>query len=502
MRFITSNHNMFKEAIEAFHPERGPIFYSQTLINVGVDQQLYDYLTLDFELPADWNFGDLVIEKSEIYNHTSVDVSGNSMPMSFVSRVRLPRWVNYMQGHLYTLGLSSVISFCTGRPVYSLRDSDLVHAEESEPLSSFLKHGIKSLEETNGLRVYVTNNAGKKLECTVRWTPHFPDRIEIFNDNLQGVFLTTNDSHEITNIQTQNIDFEATDFQVVKRNDVSMLACLHPIVWAGPGATKISVSEEVIANWEQRIANTFSLLNLLEYDADGEIDYCKSMQAMRLVQLSHHSKREDFDLSYTLMVAAIEAIAQVAIPAEKIDKHSSHNKWKKNKEKNPGLFEEYCNLREIINNEITNRNLTKRFSSFILEYCPIEDWDIVDESKHGFGVSDDIRSQVETKPDFFTSSKIKKILTDTYKFRSTFVHTGAPMPHQYPDLNRSNRFFEKVIDREGSAKFRAQADKDGRNTFTHEEYEKNYRYLITHNALSMIARKAISNYLQNVTRTT
>lgn len=468
---------MFKEAIEAFHPKKGHDFYSRIPKTImGTEsQQLYDYLALDFELPGDWNFGDFVIEKSVVYNHTPADVNGNSMPMSFISRVRLPEWVNQMQGqmqgHLFTLGLSSVISFCTGRPIYSLRDSDLVHAEETISLSSFLAHEIESLEETNGLRAYVTSDTGERFEGSVRWVnSRFPLIINIDNDNLRCVFVTTDDSHHITNTQTQNIGFEVADLQVVKRNDVSMLACLHPIIFAGPGATQTSVSTKILEDWKQRIDDTISILHHLNFSAiEDEIDYCKSMQSIRLVQLSHHNQRDDFDLSYTLMVAAIEAIAQIAIPKEKIPKPRDYSIWKKYKNKIPGLFDEYRKLRDYINSKLPKPSLSKKFRTFILEYCPIDDWDIVDESKHSFDIPDNIRSVMETNPNSFTDMQIEEILNNTYDFRSKFIHVGAPMPHTSTGENLTDRFFEKVIDPKGSAKFREWADRRGGNTFTHKE---------------------------------
>ncbi|MGB3849424.1 MAG: hypothetical protein WA958_05610, partial [Tunicatimonas sp.] len=98
--------------------------------------------------------------------------------------------------------------------------------------------------------------------------------------------------------------------------------------------------------------------------------YQKVMQSVRLVHLSLLNREVDFGLSYLLVVAAIESIAQEAIK-RKSEKHSKEDEWKQCAKENP-LVQEL--LKAYKETRGKDQRLKERFVQFILEYAPPSEW--------------------------------------------------------------------------------------------------------------------------------
>ena len=139
IRTVIHGQTLFKEAIVAFHSEKGAEYYSQNPLSIP-SSSLYGYLLLDFELPSDWELpGGVIIERSLVINHGVDDGIGQECVQSFISPVLLPEWVNAYNGHLFLQGLAAVVSFTTARSVYAPRSSfGSVEEEKLVPLEKFI----------------------------------------------------------------------------------------------------------------------------------------------------------------------------------------------------------------------------------------------------------------------------------------------------------------------------------------------------------------------------
>jgi len=101
MRTVIFNHNLFKEAIGCFHPEKGKEYYNRIPVVTGNSKRLIGYLLFDFKLTSDWEFDDFVIKKSIEINHNIKDSIGQECSKSFVSPVLMPTWVNNTSHHAH-----------------------------------------------------------------------------------------------------------------------------------------------------------------------------------------------------------------------------------------------------------------------------------------------------------------------------------------------------------------------------------------------------------------
>ena len=303
----------------------------------------------------------------------------------------LPKWVRYDSESLFTIALSSVISFCTDRVVKSPRYN------------------------------------------------YFHNR-EISEDELIS------------------------------------LAIQNPILVAGLGAANSYVSKSYLEEYIKEVDKTITLLWKIPIKK-----YKEFMYAIRLATLSLYNLREDFALSYYLMCSSIESIAQSAIK-RKSQKHPCEAKWMKRAQSDPEfnmVFEEYKKERGH------NKYLSERFQEFILKYCPVTEWN---KLKHpmeerlnvvGSSIMDykwiTEKKTFEIYPDDLNQDEIKKLLSQTYNYRSRFTHQGINTPHEDPDDN-INRFFQIIYKYDG-------------NTFNRVK-------LINYNLLSFIDRKSIIKYLE------
>ncbi|MGW6384176.1 hypothetical protein, partial [Peribacillus butanolivorans] len=343
-RAVTADHVLFDECILFFRPKE---------IRIQDEEQLYGYLLLDFSLTEVLQFEHFTIEPSN-------QVSLPGVYGAFISRVKLPKWFEWgHNSHLFTIGLASVISFVTGRPVKAPRD---------------------------------------------------------------GYTLRKNLDHKT----------------------LSELAIQFPILTAGPGAHDTQLSNE---GTSRLINNLTEMINLI-YSMPHDL-YKSIMQSIRLVQLAHLNKREDFGLSYYLLVSSIEPVATKAIKRKKVVKENPIKKeWKELAKTN----EEFSSLLIKYQDELSkNKYLGIRFVEFIMQYCPPVEWFELEhpyENRNKFMSDfsgdnqdwDTEKKEDERYPDDLSDIEIKNILSDVYKHRSNYTHEGKNPPHRYP--NNWSRFFE------------------------------------------------------------
>ncbi|PAW27863.1 hypothetical protein BKC07_16915 [Peribacillus simplex] len=257
-----------------------------------------------------------------------------------------------------------------------------------------------------------------------------------------------------------------------------------PIKTTGTGSTNTTLTKQRIDRFYNELKELVDILDKLPYEK-----YERFMQAIRLVNLAHINKREEFSLSYYLLVSAIESIAQLAIPIKRaVD--PNEEEWERLAEEKKvikSLLNQYKQLRD------SGHQLTKRFLTFILEYCPIKDWsnhehpsaNFIDTIRKEFNDSDEFFESLfdkkwnEIYPEDLKEKQLKKIIEDTYRFRSKFTHEGGPTPHINPDS--SERFFETVT----------VFDPNSSSLYT-------TKYVINHSFLSFITKIAIFNYIREV----
>ncbi|MHB8077251.1 hypothetical protein [Desulfosporosinus fructosivorans] len=348
MRAVTADHVMFKECIWAFRP-------NATINNETCRQaDLTGYLLMDFELKKEISLGEI-----KVLPTIRIDFPAGPYA-AFIAPVVLPPWVKRHNAHLFTLALSAIFSFASGRPIRSTRDG------------------------------YVIGR-------------------DITGSTLQ------------------------------------QLAIQFPVLIAGPGCHDWNLSFETTSQYENQLKDTFSVLQALPYE-----DYVRFMQAIRLVNLAHLNKREDFALAYFLLISSIETIAQIAIKRKKVvEKHPQEEQWSKESKSNMDFRELFKAYKE---ERGKNQYLGKRFVTFILEYSTPETWgqlehhrsnlvsylsEITGDSHHGHLIA---KSWNEIYPEDMSQSQIINILKDAYKHRSKFTHEGQSPPHKNPESY--NRFFD------------------------------------------------------------
>ncbi|MNB72523.1 hypothetical protein D3C75_191100 [compost metagenome] len=232
--------------------------------------------------------------------------------------------------------------------------------------------------------------------------------------------------------------------------DATALSLSHPVVAMGLGAVSTTLSERTLNKYKEDISSIVDSLHAVPYEK-----YVVLMQAIRLVHLSILIRKEDFGLAYSMIVAAIEAVAQKAISRNKVKtKNPKEKQWElrantKGEEEFSELFELYKTARG------QNSYLTERYIKFINDFAPTADWDsIVDhpqknslESFEGFNTPEEVlyatrKRWWEKYPSDFTDDEIKEILIESYSHRSCFVHRGEQPPHQSPVSH--DRFFQMI----------------------------------------------------------
>lgn len=210
-----------------------------------------------------------------------------------------------------------------------------------------------------------------------------------------------------------------------------------PFIMYGTGAskTRLTTDEE-----DQIIRELRELIEILN-NVDRKL-YEVGIQAIRLIHLSILTKRDDFGLGYLLLISAIEAVAQKAIN-EKVFKetHPKEQDWTQ-KAKVDESFRELLKVYKEARNK--DKHLSKRFTKFILDFCPPNDWEDLVRTDYDFSPREWSNMIKGTEhPSCMRREEIEKILNSAYKHRSFFVHRGEQPPHQNPQAGL-NKFFEVI----------------------------------------------------------
>ena len=223
----------------------------------------------------------------------------------------------------------------------------------------------------------------------------------------------------------------------VKNSCLEDIAFTLPFIWAGTGAHKSRLEDDDEDKIIEELNELILILNSVE-----EKWYVFSLEVIRLVHLSLLVKRDDFGLAYLLLVSAIEAVAQKAISRNSVkESHQNEKEWEEKAvedEKFKELLVEYKKSRG------NNEYLSKRFTKFILKFCPPSDWEKIVPSRYDFFDREwNNFMQGSQHPSLMQIEEIEEILIKAYKYRSSFVHSAAQPPHQHPEASM-NKFFEVI----------------------------------------------------------
>lgn len=377
IRYLDQNHILFKEAIIAFSKEQAENTSSLIkLYDTNTDNRLYGYLVLDFNLSEDIVCGDFTIFKSEKIYFDLKDTFGQQISWSYISAVRLPEYVNFLNSSLYTLALSTICSFAFERPVYSATEY------------SYEKH------------------LGKKAS----------------SDELKHIGMS------------------------------------FPILSLGNNGTISEVHHSVLSQWINKFKEINEVVNKF-YNADNSksrLTYNSFFQIMRLFQLSLQNKKNDFDLSFSLLVASIESAATFYSEAIPPTKPKEHKEWLNlRKSENliiSSLAKKYEELWAKFSQVEKDSQLSSRFIKFIFECAPKETWEAtIDDDLLRDGLDyrqdypEEVSRQPELTPNSLTDEELQDIIKKTYSYRSNFIHKGTSTPHQEHKNSNRNRFFEKTF---------------------------------------------------------
>lgn len=230
------------------------------------------------------------------------------------------------------------------------------------------------------------------------------------------------------------------------------LAVQSSFLRSGPGA----VTTRLSGQWQSSIMEDTSLI--VKYLMEVEYkDYEKLMQAIRLFQLAIQIKRDDFDLAFSLLVAHIEVMATLSVtrgktPNKRVVKYSLVEE----------KIEKYCResgdreLKSWFSTTIKKQGALKaRFVRYLQNNVSDKLWESVRhpyqdvaDTMQAYGAKGDLSSLTrkewrEVYPNELDAIQIEGIFSDTYIYRSKFVHEGIPTPH----MNSANhtRYFDVVI---------------------------------------------------------
>jgi|GEM_PF-3279971 len=422
IRYLDQNHILFKEAIIAFSKKQAENTPSLVkLYKTTVDKRLFGYLVLDFNLTEDIVCGDFTIFKSEKIYFDLQDTFGQQMSWSYISAVRLPEYVNFLNSSLYTLALSTICSFAFERPVYSATEYSYEKHLEKKASSDELKH----------------------------------------------------------------------------------IGMSFPILSLGNNGTESRVHHSVISRWINRFKEINELVNKFSKtdNSKSRLTYNSFFQIMRLFQLSLQNKKNDFDLSFSLLVASIESAATFYSKALSPKKPDNHKRWLELREsRDPiisSLAQKYEELWATFSQVEKDSQLSPRFIRFIFECAPKETWEAtIDDDLLRDGLDyrqkypHEVSLQPELTPNSLTDEELQDIIKKTYSYRSNFIHKGISTPHQEHKNSNRNRFFEKILNPNRYNKRNYNNDFDFESLFDlHAKYE----------LMSCIARISITEYAKSTT---
>jgi hypothetical protein len=233
-------------------------------------------------------------------------------------------------------------------------------------------------------------------------------------------------------------------------DDIAMGIAMNHLL-RGPGADEL-VASRFTQEFQKSSFDLIKALNAVPYG-----QYVEAMQAIRLAYLSRLNKREDFGLAYHLIVAAIEAIAQLAVKTSVVRvPHSKEADWEAKKGADPDFDTLLAEYKQVKSN---NKLLTQKYLHFIKQHAPLSSWqgllpayeEVLNErikEFERFGASFNIvKSQWDIHPEELTEQFAYEALKDSYKYRSGFVHRGEQPPNK--GQNPFARYFETMMVKTG-----------------------------------------------------
>jgi len=275
-----------------------------------------------------------------------------------------------------------------------------------------------------------------------------PEWVGSHNSHLFGIAISS-----IVSFLTHKLCKSTRDDYLSIKSKISIeelyeLALNHPILTAGPGSFFTRLTKENEIKIRNEIKDFITSLFKIDYNV-----YINIMQTVRLMHLSLMNKREDFGLSYFLAVASIESIAQKVITRNKVKaKNELDNKWQIKSENDEDFAALYKAYKESRGN---NQYIKERYIKFIKLYSPFEKWE--EYVKHPYSelydsvkeIHNDYDNQrlltknwFEKYPSDLSDAELESILSDSYKYRSFFVHQGQQPPHNDPNPSYY-RFFQE-----------------------------------------------------------
>ncbi|SED66269.1 hypothetical protein SAMN04487765_0647 [Tenacibaculum sp. MAR_2010_89] len=422
IRYLSQNHILFKEAIIAFSKERAE--KASTLVKLyktTADKRIYGYLVLDFSLSEDIVCGDLTIFKSEKIDFDLKDTFGQQISWTYISAVRMPEYVNFLNSSLYTLALSSICSFAFERPVYSATEYTYEKHLEKKASLEELKH----------------------------------------------------------------------------------IGMSFPILSLGNDGTESRVHSSIISQWIKNFKEIYKVVNTFSEtdNSNSKLTFYSFFQIMRLVQLSLQNKKNDFDLSFSLLIAAIESAATFYSMPISPTKPKEHKQWLKLRKSGDPIINNLANKYEELWAKFSqvekDSQLSSRFIKFIFECAPKETWEeTIDNDLLRDGINyrqkypHEVSLQSELTPFTLSDEQLEEVIKKTYSYRSNFFHKGISTPHQEHKNSNRNRFFEKTLNMSRYNKKKKE---------THLNIESLYNLHAKYELMSCIARVSIT---ENAKRTT
>ena len=276
-----------------------------------------------------------------------------------------------------------------------------------------------------------------------------PPWVENLNSHLYGIALSSILTFVTGRLcKSTRDDYLCTNITLTEE-EITRLALTYPVVVAGPGGVHAYPTLTRQDEYAREMSSLIAKLHDVPYKT-----YIILIQAIRLAHLSLLCKRDDFGLGYLLIVSAIEAVAQKAIKKSTVEKtHPSVKLWRKKATDDSDFKELLTTYQEI---ERKNNYLRERYIEFIITHAPVDCWEeiICHPLQHmrdelGEGNRSHMFSHLFTKFPFdkypvdLSDLEIRKILSDSYKHRSYFIHRGEQPPHQNPSPH--TRFFQEVL---------------------------------------------------------
>lgn len=240
------------------------------------------------------------------------------------------------------------------------------------------------------------------------------------------------DSHSLSGME---------DLDSISSSCLNDIALTLPFIWAGTGAHQSRLTVEQEDNFIEELKELIFLLKNVE-----EKLYSFSLEVIRLIHLSILVRRDDFGLAYLLLVSAIEAVAQKAVKRDSVKVSDPKEKEWTEIARNKGVLnEEFKELLGLYKDARgKNQYLSKRYTKFIMDFCPPQDWeDIVVSRYSNFDREWNDFMQGSKHPSVMETEEVESILNKAYNYRSRFVHSATQPPHEAPQASM-NKFFEVI----------------------------------------------------------